>query len=394
MKDTRNLVAGDSAGQVPRTAVVVAAEWLAAASPADRDGLAGLDLHPTPREAPADRRIAAEAQVLVLEVDADIGSTLDRVAEYKQLRPELSIVAAVRNADLSVMRVLLHHGIADVIQLPLNFAELTSKIYDLGAGIAARHDVALAPAICFAGALGRSGTTSLLLHLAEAIARLSEHPLRCGVLDLDFQSGLLASYSGIETPRTVLDLLDGGQRLDRDMLRNVATKVSEGVFVIPAPAEILPIEQVDFEQLQKIVRMAQVEFDVLLIDMPSAWTNWSLSLALNADRIVLVTGQTLPHLRQTRRYLDLFRDVGFDADAVDVVVNRASRSRFAKISISAVEDALNRSLVGAVVDDGGDLARAVDEGRLITQASRKSAYAKDVDALARHYLQFIGTPSQ
>ncbi|KLE31233.1 AAA family ATPase [Aurantiacibacter luteus] len=389
MKDTLNLDPETATGFSIRTVLACDPAWLAAAGNSAWTSLPDLRTCAVgPRDAvPSD--ILRHADVLVLEVDAGNPASLDRLESVKRARPDLPVIAAVENADIALMRALLRHGISDVAALPLEPEALGQQVNTIGTALASHGPASLAPSVCVIGALGRSGASAVLLHLADEMARRSPTPIRCCVIDLDLQAGHLAAYAGVDTQRSVLSLLEAEQRLDGDMVRNIASRVRDGVYLISAPTEIVPIEQVETEQLLKIVSLAQAEFDLVLIDLPAAWTNWSLSVAAESDRIVMVVEQSLANLRQARRCLDLFRDVGIGQRSVDVIVNRANKSRFSSITVQDVADTLGRDVVATVREDKGELAQALDAGRLVSQGNRKNPFALDVGELADGLLRSL-----
>lgn len=389
MKDILQLSASKAIGKAPRTAVVASSSWISAVPDAAWEAIPELRVLPTESSAAVTADMLRDIELVVLEVDANERATLERVAAIKRARPNLPIVAAVQNADMRVMRVLLQHGVSDAIALPFDLEQLVSEIYDIGAQIAESHAVPLAPTAAFIGVLGQCGTTSILVHLANALAQAAEHPIRCCVIDLDMQAGQLAAHAGLTSTRSMLHLLEAEERLDRDMIRNVATKSQDGVYIISAPQEILPIEQIDVDQLLRIIELAREEFDVVLLDMPRGWTNWSLSVAASADNLVLVTEQSLSHLRQARRCLDLFREVGISPRKVKVLVNRASKSRFRNITLQDVADTLERDVIASIREDRGELAQANDEGKLVSEINRRAMFAKDIDELAYKFEQLL-----
>ena len=391
MQDTLNLSPENAMGLPIRCVLACDPAWLSAVGPDAWASLPDMRCVPVgPHEAiPAD--LLRHADVLVLEVDAASQSSLDRLASAKRLRPDLPIIAAVQNADITLMRALIRHGINDVAALPLDPDTLSQEVLNIGAALGGKGSSALAPSVSVVGAIGRTGASAILLHLADELSRRSPTPIRVCVIDLDLQAGQLAAYAGVDTQRSVLSLLEADQRLDGDMIRNVATRVRDGVYLIAAPSEIVPIEEVKAEHLLRIISLAQSEFDMVLIDMPAAWTNWSLSVAAESDRILLVAEQSLATLRQAKRLLDLFRDVGIAQRAVEVVVNRAVKGRFRKITVQDVADTLSRDVVATIREDKGELAQAMDSGRLVTQDNRKNPFALDVGDLADGLLRSLAS---
>lgn len=389
MTNILKLSVGNAIGKAPKTTVVAGPEWIDAVPQGEWQVLPEVRVVAIDGAEPLSPEVLRSTEILVLEVDSANRASLDRLESVRRSRPDLPIVAAVERADIPLMKLLLHHDINDVVSLPFDIASLTTEIYNVGAKLADSETV-LAPSICVTGAAGRGGATSILLHLANEFVHQADHPIRCCIIDLALQSGQLADYAGLKTSRSILSLLEADDRLDPDMLRNVATKSSEGVFVISAPSEILPMEQIDVDQVMRIVALARNEFDLVLIDMPPVWTNWSLSVAAESERIVMIVEQNLANLRQARRYLSLFREVGITEGNVDIVVNRAAKRRFVSITVQDVADTLGHDVIGTIREDRGELSQALDEGKLITQINRKNVFAQDVADLAQSLSDLIG----
>ncbi len=385
MKDILKLSATSAVGNAPKTTIVASPAWvddIATNSSLLFRDLQVLALGPDEQ---VTRDHLRDTEMLVIEVDAAHHATLDRLSSIKRMRPDLAIMAAVNNADMQVMRTLLRHGVSDAVALPFDLEELTSEIINIGARLAEQNEVPLAPSVSFFGALGRSGTTAIMVHLAHALVARSDHPIRCCLIDLDLQAGHLAGHTDVDNTRSILGLLDAEERVDRDMVRNVATKSSDGVYVIPAPPEILPIEQIDTDQLLRIISLAREEFDLVFIDLPSMWTSWSLSVAAESDNTVLVVEQNLDHLRQARRCLGLFREVGIPPKKVKLLVNRARKGMFKSISLQDVADTVGCEVIAAIREDRGELSQAIDEGKLVSSISRRNVFAQDIDAVAARF---------
>ena len=82
---------------------------------------------------------------------------------------------------------------------------------------------------------------------------------------------------------------------------------------------MMPLEGVSNEHLMEIVDLATREFGTVFIDLPTNWTNWSLSLVARSDLVLLVTELTVAGLNRARRQLDLLesQDLGSSRRAGD-----------------------------------------------------------------------------
>src|SRR3546814_9027667 len=115
-----------------------------------------------------------------------------------------------------------------------------------------------------------------------------------------------------------------GSRVDNELLRTVTVETSTGLRVVTAPAEIMPIEAVNADQVFRIVELAQRGFDTVYLDLPGNWTNWSMSLVARSQVVFLVCELTIASLRQARRQISLLRDQDIDPARIHVIANRRS----------------------------------------------------------------------
>lgn len=321
--------------------------------------------------------------IVVVQVDPRVPASMARIEHIKSRHPELSIVVALDNADLKLVRTLIREGVADVVSLPLDSEELLQTavaILEVASKSLGHSD--LAPMIVTARSLGGTGATTLVTSLASQLARRPACVRGVCIIDLDIQFGAVADVLGLSPRRTLADLLEAEERLDGAFLQTVAAKHESGIFVIAAPKDIVPLEAIDTQKLQSVISVARREFDYVLLDMPSNWSTWSLSIMLEADSILMIVEQSLSSLRQARRRLDLFKSVGVDMRLVSIVVNRLEKRLFGSISLADVAETLNQDVLCGLRLEGQSIADAQAQGLLVDQLKPKSNYVADVAKLA------------
>lgn len=328
--------------------------------------------------------LVARARVLVLEVDPSDPASLGRLSRVRAERTDLPIIAAIHDASISLVRTLIRQGIADIAVLPFDADELVTQILDATASSTEKKtQSAIAPMATVVRSCGGCGATTVITHLAAALARQIDGSQRVCVVDLDLQSGEVAPFVGLSPKVTVMDLLDAGERLDSEFLRSAVTESSYGFSVIAAPEAITPLETIDVDQLLRLLTLLRTEFDFVLVDLPADWTNWALSVALASSEVMLVTDLSIASLRQAKRRSDLFSSVGVDRKKVGVVVNRAQRRLFKTIGVDEVGEVLKRDVLTTLATEGAALSSAQDEGLLITEVSPRSKFAADIRTLAQ-----------
>jgi pilus assembly protein CpaE len=320
----------------------------------------------------------------VVQVDPDTPASIKRFQKLAA-SVETPLIAAAYDPPLALVRALVRTGAHDVIPLPLDMADLETSIAPVRDQVGRKASAATASTakvVSIIKSVGGVGATSLLGQLAIRFAE--QEGLRnreACLIDLDVQFGDVAFQLGLRPSLSLGDLLEAGNRIDGDLLRATTTTHASGLKVITSPPEMLPIESLQSDQLIDIVGLAKREFGTVFIDLPTNWTNWSLSLLAQSDLVLLVTELSVASLQRARRQLDLIRSQELDSLDVRIVVNRFEKSQARTIRPSDVREALGHDIAYTIANEGTVMRAAIDQGVPISEIKRKSALGKDVDAL-------------
>jgi pilus assembly protein CpaE len=144
---------------------------------------------------------------------------------------------------------------------------------------------------------------------------------------------------------------------------------------------MMPLESIPSEQLLKIVDLATHEYKTVFVDLPTNWTNWSLSLVARSDLILLVTEMTVAGLNRARRQLNLLQSQDLGVLDIRIVMNRVDKATSRSIRPTDVREALGRDVAYNISNDGPLMRAAIDRGVPIDEIKRKSGLAKDLDTL-------------
>jgi pilus assembly protein CpaE len=326
----------------------------------------------------------ARAEIVVVQVDPRDPRSLDRLDRLRASRPSLPIIAALPGIDLGTTRMMLRKGIADVAPLPFVPSDLISALLETTASRSrgGEERVALAPVVSVLKSIGGSGSTTLATHLAAALAEGRADDAKSCVIDLDLQSGDVASYLDHQPRLTVADLLDAGDRLDDEMLRSVAIEHGPHLDVIAAPLDIMPIEEVALDKLMRVLTIARRRYDFVLIDLPAVLTNWAMSVLLASSLVVLVGSPHVASLRQIKRKLGLLRTMEVEPEQVAVVLNRAETGLFRKLDSATLEGVLGHPILGVVHTDREVIEAAQARGELASAIAKRSKFGREVTAIA------------
>ena len=329
-------------------------------------------------------RLIDLAQVLVVEVDPAQPRSIERLVELGRAYPALPKIAAIANASVPLVRTLVHEGVTDVVSLPFQFEELLEASLSAIAAVKARTEsgVKLAPMISVVRSVGGCGASSVATHLACDLAQHLHASRAIAVVDFDLQAGTVSDYLGSSGSGSLADLLAAGDRLDNDLVQSIAQPIHDNVVVFAAPQDIQPVENVETDQVLRLLGLMRQQYAGVLLDLPADWTNWALSAVSSSDLVILVVELSVNSLRQAKRRLQLFASVGIDPGKVVLVVNRVEHRMFKSIDLSDVTATLAREVIGSLSLEEPQLSSAQAQGLLVHAVNRKSKFNDDLTKLA------------
>jgi len=326
----------------------------------------------------------AGAAAAVIEVDTGTSSSIKRFQQLAE-KTKTPLIAAAYDPPLALVRSLIRAGAHDVIPLPLTAEDLEASLAPIRDEIgkrATRAGAARAKLITAVKSVGGVGATALLGQLAIRFAQNeSGHRRDACLIDLDVQFGDVAFQLGLTPKLSLADLLEAGARLDGDLLRATTTDHASGLKVVSAPGEVMPLEGIPSEHILQIVELATREFGTVFVDLPTNWTNWSLSLVARSDLVLLITELTVTGINRARRQLDLLDSQDLGNLDVRIIVNRYDKGMAKTIRPADVREALGRDVAYTISNDFPLMRSAIDRGVPIDEIKRKSPLSKDFDSL-------------
>ena len=327
----------------------------------------------------------AGAAAAVVQVDIENAASVKRF-ETLARQSSTPLIAAAYEPPLALVRSLVRAGAHDVVPLPLSIDELETSLAPVRDQLESRRAQAVAVShskvVTVVKSVGGVGATSLTTQFAIRFAASERARGRdvC-LIDLDVQFGDVAFQLGLQPRLSLVELLEAGARLDGELLRATATNHASGLNVIAAPTDMMPLESLSSDHVMEIIELAGREFGTVIVDLPTNWSNWSLSLLATSDLVLLITELSVAGLNRAKRQLNLIQSQDLGALDVRIVVNRFEKHLLRTIRAADVREALGRDISYTVSNDFRLMSAAIDRGVPIDDIKRKSAVAKDLDVL-------------
>jgi pilus assembly protein CpaE len=323
--------------------------------------------------------------ILIFGISAASQQDVAKVTKFLESCPSrLHVIVALREADVISSRALTRAGAADVIPLPASEATWALAIERLLARNNSDRAIArkAGQAVAILKAGGGVGATSLGVQVALSLAPRAGAEKSICFADLDVQFGAAALYFDLDQALTVSDCVAVGEVLEETQFATVLAAHKSGVRLLAAPRDVTPVDLVPVNLVDGLMGGLRRDFALTILDMPSVWTAWTNRMLQLADRIVLVTQLSVPHVHLVRRQLGLLSQQSLDRLPVTLVCNRVTGDQERFLSVKEAEKAIGRSFDLVIPEDVRAMGAAVNQGLPLSEARRGSKLEKLIGQLA------------
>lgn len=237
------------------------------------------------------------------------------------------------------------------------------------------------------GLAGGTGGTTLAVNLAWELANAGgkkETPPRVCILDLDLQFGSVSTYLDLPRRETVYELLSDTESMDDDIFAQALMGYEEKVFVLTAPADLLPLELAEPEDIQRIIDMARKHYDYVIIDLPKTLVQWSETVLTAAHVYFATLELDMRSAQNTLRLKRALQSEGLPFEKLRFVLNRAPKftDLNGKSRVKRLADSLDIKIDIQLPDGGKQVTQAGDHGEPLAKSAAKNPLRKEIAKLA------------
>ncbi|MBE2221028.1 MAG: response regulator [Anaerolineae bacterium] len=204
---------------------------------------------------------------------------------------------------------------------------------------------------------GGSGCTTIAINLAVALA---QNEYRTLLIDGSLQFGDVSVMINMKPVTSIVDLSSRNSDLDADLVSSVVQVHKSGLHVLMAPRRPEMSDMITDVGLKDLMVTLRPLYDFIIIDTTSSLNDIALTLLDESDRIVLITQQNLPSLKNASRFFDLAQSLEYPPQKVWLVVNQATNKQ--GISVKDIGEALKRPIFMAIPEDPLTVSTAIDQG--------------------------------
>jgi pilus assembly protein CpaE len=236
------------------------------------------------------------------------------------------------------------------------------------------------------GLAGGVGATTLAVNLAWELANIAktDAPDVC-LLDLDLQMGSTSTYLDLPRRETVYELLSDTESMDEESFMAALITFNEKLHVLTAPNEMLPLDLISSEDVERIITMARANFDYVVIDMPTTVVNWTETV-LNAAHVYFAPIELdMRSAQNTLRMIRALKAEDLPHAKLRYVLNRAPKftDLSGKSRVKRLAESLDISVELQLPDGGKQIVQACDHGLPLAESAAKNPLRKEIMKLAK-----------
>ncbi|MGX1880952.1 AAA family ATPase [Streptomyces sp. NPDC055287] len=301
---------------------------------------------------------------------------LELIREVALRFPAVGVVLITADTGPALFTAAMDSGARGLVGLPLGYEELAARVQGAASwstGVR-RHlgtgpDVFAGPGgtvVTVTGAKGGTGATVVAVQLALA-AKASGRTV--ALVDLDLQSGDVASYLDVQFRRSIVDLA-GIADISPRVLQDAVFSHPTGVSLVLAPAEGERGEEVTDRVARQVVSALRNRYDVVVVDCGTQMNSANAAAIEMADQAVLVVTPDVVAVRAAKRMVRMWDRLQIrKAEETITVVNRHNRNT--EIQPPLVERITGTKVARAAIPANfKELQAATDAGRMQDLDSR------------------------
>ncbi|MEV7399297.1 AAA family ATPase [Streptomyces sp. NPDC091267] len=295
---------------------------------------------------------------------------LELIREVSLRFPAVGVVLITVDASPGLFSAAMDSGARGLVTLPLSYEELVNRVqsaaqWSVGVRrhLGASGDVFTGPGgtvVTVSGAKGGVGATVTAVQLALA-AQASGRTV--ALVDMDLQSGDVASYLDVQFRRSIVDLAAITDISPR-VLSDAVFSHSTGIALLLAPGDGERGEEVSDRSARQIVSALRSRYEVVVIDAGSQMNGANAAAIEMADIALLVTTPDVVAVRGAKRIVRMWDRLQVrKAEETMTVVNRYNRNT--EIQPPLIQKITGTRMVGtAIPANFKELQGAVDAGRM------------------------------
>lgn len=329
------------------------------------------------------------------ETDEDNLGLIGEIIDQARAR-NIRVILIAEDVTPAALHQLLRKGADEFVPYPIPEGELQQAIDRLKqpepAAKASREGTTLNTGAAKQGAVivahglaGGAGSTTVAVNLAWELANIGgdDAPKVC-LIDLDLQFGSVATYLDLPRRDAVFEMLSDTESMDEEIFGQAILSYEDKLQVLTSPPEMIPLDFITGQDVERIIEMARHHFDYVVIDMPSTLVQWSETVLQAAHVYFAVIELDMRSAQNTLRLKRALQSEDLPFNKLRFALNRAPKftDLSGKSRVKRMAESLGISIDLQLPDGGKQVTQSADHGLPLASSAAKSPLRKEIMKLA------------
>ena len=343
---------------------------------------------------------AESLEFIALAIDGEDERDLAQMTEIitQAKARNIGVILIAEDVTPAALHQLLRKGADEFVPYPLPEQELQSAIERLKSATHSRASAAgTGPSLksgdskegallVVHGLAGGCGATTLAVNLAWELATIDKNnsPSVC-LLDLDLQYGSVSTYLDLPRREAVFEMLSDSDNLDHEVFSQALVSYEDRLQVLTAPSDIVPLDLLAPEDIQRVIDMARAHFDYVVIDMPSTLVHWSETVLQAAHVYFALIELDMRSAQNALRMKRALQSEDLPFSKLRFAMNRAPKftDLSGKSRVKRMAESLGISIDLQLPDGGKQVMQGADHGQPLAVSASKNPLRKEIAKLAQ-----------
>ncbi|WP_299892136.1 AAA family ATPase [uncultured Ruegeria sp.] len=351
---------------------------------------------------------AISLQFVALAIDSEDEDNLSLMGEIISQAKEkkIKVVLIAEDVTPASLHQLLRKGADEFVPYPLPEGELQEAIErmkqpdpvvaaQVASAAQASGDSKEGALFVVHGLAGGVGATTFAVNLAWELACVSDKdaPTVC-LIDLDLQYGTVSTYLDLPRRETVFEMLSDTASMDEEVFSQALQTYEEKLEVLTAPSDMVPLDLITPEDIQRVIDTARKRFDYVIVDMPKTLILWSETVLQAAHVYFAMIELDMRSAQNTLRLKRALQAEELPFNKLRFALNRAPKftDLNGKSRVKRMGESLGVAIDLQLPDGGKQVMQSGDHGLPLANSAAKNPLRREIAKLAKS-LHSLGSSS-
>lgn len=303
--------------------------------------------------------------VVFLDLGRDSEPYFAFAALLRRAHPATKLIACSATTPQShqILLEAMRSGVQDFVPKPVAADALKAMLKRFVEEMEVKGTSTASKLIVVMGSKGGVGATTVTVNLGVQLATFARK--RVAVLDFARPLGNVHLLLDLHPRFGIRDAVENLDRLDSHFFSGLLTHHKTALEVLGGATQPEEWQRIAVPVLERVVNVAQNNFDVVLVDMGSQFSSeWSS--ILSAARMILVVAEAnVPALWTLDRRLAAMSGFGLDPERARIIINRWHKGD--EEVLKSIQKNINRPLFACIPNDFRKASEAVNLGTPILE---------------------------